>query len=193
MRLACILSLVATGAVAQDCPTAEDLDDGIRLTRVDPYFSVVMTRDEDDLSEARVMTRDGLPEAVSTRYAHALTVTHREGAGGTLSLDYARDTSGLDQLPGPRSWSSAVTLRTGDEVLNTGTYTAQLSGLGKAEIGECSYTVWRVNEVLQLDGMAPMTFEKSYAPDLGLVLGSIQLDPQGAPLGSVFFDEITAE
>ncbi len=193
MRLACILSLVATGAVAQDCPTAEDLDEGIRLTRFDPHFSIVMKREDDGLSEARVLTRNGTPEQVSTRYGHALTVTHRDGGGGTLELDYAKDTRELDQLPGPRNWTSAVTLRSGNEVLNTGTYSAQLSGLGEAEIGECSYTVWRVNEVLQLDGMAPMAFEKSYAPDLGLVLGSIQLDPQGAPLGSVFFDEITAE
>mgnify|MGYP006921610234 CR=1 FL=1 len=193
MRLALALSLIATGAVAQDCPTAADLENGIRLTRNEPFFSILQTATPEGLTEARIMDRGAGPEAVSSVYAHPLTVVRRISAGGVLELAYADDTAELNSLPGPRQWHTEVTLLSDGQEINRGTYAVRLSGLGDATIGDCSYTVWRINEVMTLDGMAPLAFEKSYAPDLGLVLSSIRLDPEGTPVGGVFFDEITAE
>jgi hypothetical protein len=80
-----------------------------------------------------------------------------------------------------------------DAPFTTGSYTATLTGFGQATIGACGYDVWRVRDLLRLDNGAILAFEKSYAPALGLVVGSIQLDQQDQPAGSVFFDEITAE
>jgi len=99
----------------------------------------------------------------------------------------------LDTLPAIREWSTTVTLVSGGDTINTGTYTVQVIGFGEAEIGDCAYDVWRIHDSLTLDGLAPLRFEKSYAPDLGLVLSSIRLDAQGSPVSGVFFDEIVAE
>ncbi|RYG89525.1 hypothetical protein EU803_17500 [Loktanella sp. IMCC34160] len=194
-RVIALVAALATASsvAAQDCPTAEDLETGIRLTRTDPLFSVVLTRTPDGISEARVMERDGVPEDVSSVYSHGLTVTRRIGAGGTLELRYDRDTTELDSLPGYREWTSPVALLSNGEVVNSGTYTVRISGLGDATIGDCTYTVWRVQDRLQMEGLQPLAFEKAFAPDLGIPLSAIQLAPDGSPVSGVFFDEIAVE
>lgn len=189
-----VATLIGTAAAAQDrCPTAEDMATGIRLTRNDPLFSVVLTRTEDGIAEARVMSRGDSPEEVSTFYSHGLTVTRRIGSGGTLELRYDRDTAELDSLPGYREWSTPVMLLSDGLEANGGTYTARISGLGDATIGDCTYTVWRVQDRLELAGMQPMVFEKAFAPDLGIPLSAIQIAPDGSPVSGVFFDEIAIE
>lgn len=193
--LAAALVAAATplAAGAQTCPTGADVDTGVRLTRLDPFFSVVFTNTADGLAEARVMQRGGTREAVDTVYSHALAVTSRSTPNGPLAIAYDADPAALDDLPALRSWDSTVTVTLNDTPFTTGRYTARVTGFGEATIGDCSYDVWRVRDQLRLDNGAVLAFEKSYAPALGLVVGSIQLDQQDQPAGSVFFDEITAE
>lgn len=199
MRLHRILAaaLVAAApplaASADSCPTRPDVDNGVRLTRVDPFFSVVFTATDGGLAEARVMQRGGAREQVDTTYTHALAVASRSTPNGLLAITYDADPSALNDLPAIRQWDSAVTVTLNDTPFATGSYTATVSGFGEATIGGCSYDVWRVRDQLTLDNGALLGFEKSYAPALGLVIGSIQLDRQDQPAGSVFFDEITAE
>lgn len=193
MRLAACLVFLAGGATAQGCPTAADLEDGVRLTRIEPFFSIVMTKTPDGLAEARVMQQNGQPEAVSSTYAHPLTVSGRIASNSNLTVTYQNDTAALQALPALREWSTEVELFSQGASIGTGTYSVSLTGFGEARIDECSYAVWRVRDEMVLDGRAPIIFEKSYAPDLGLIVGSIQIGPDGTPTGSVFFDEITAE
>ena len=183
----------AAPAQAQTCPTRTDLGEGVQLVRDDPFFSVVFKAIPEGLAEARVMDRDGQPQAVDTTYRHALAVSTRLANGGTLSVDYQDDPAILDTLPALRSWSTAVTLFQDGAQFTQGTYSAKITGFGSAQIGGCTYDVWRVRDLLTLDNGAEIAFEKSYAPDLGLVVGSIQFDPAGQPTGSVFFDRIAAE
>lgn len=193
--LAAALVAAATplAASADSCPTNADVANGVRLTRFDPFFSIVQTQTPDGLAEARVTNRGGQTEAVSSLYEHPLAVIRRIGANGTLELRYGADTMILDTLPAIREWSTTVSLVSQGETINTGDYTVQVIGFGEAQIGECAYDVWRIHDSLTLLGSAPLRFEKSYAPDLGLVLSSIRLDAQGAPMSGVFFDEIVAE
>lgn len=180
-------------AAAQTCPTGDDVETGVQLTRTAPFFSVVFTQTENGLAEARVQDQGGVVQDVDTVYQHPLAVSERRGPNGNLSVNYARDPAALDDLPALRSWSSDVALFQNGDPFTNGTYTATVTGFGTAQIGPCSYDVWRVRDSLNLDTGTTIQFEKSYAPDLGLVVGSIQLDPAGQPTGSVFFDRIAAE
>ena len=193
--LAAALAAAATplAASADTCPTRADVDNGVRLTRLDPFFSVVFTNTSDGLAEARVIQRGGAREVAGTVYSHALAVTSRSTPNGPLTIAYDADPASLDDLPAIRTWNSTVTLTLDDAPFAQGSYTATVTGFGEATIGACSYDVWRVRDLLSLDNGAILAFEKSYAPALGLVIGSIQLDQQDQPAGSVFFDEITAE
>ena len=190
---AALVAAAPLAAGAGTCPTKTDLDAGIRLTRLDPFFSVVFVDRPDGLAEARVMERDGVPQIVDTVYTHALAVQSRLVNGGTLSVTYADDPGILDSLPSFREWSTTVTLAQNGNVFTQGTYSVFLTGFGSATVGGCDYDVWRVRDILNLDNGAVIAFEKSYAPELGLVVGSIQLGQNDVPLGSVFFDEIVAE
>ncbi|MCF2905023.1 hypothetical protein L0666_08490 [Octadecabacter sp. CECT 8868] len=190
---ALVAAATPLAAGAETCPTNADLETGIRLTRFDPFFSVVQTQTPVGLAEARVSQRGAAPESTSSLYEHPLTVTQRIGANGTLALLYTDDTTALNSLPSLREWSTTVSLVSDGETINQGAYSARIIGFGEAQIGACAYDVWRIDESLALDGSAPLRFEKSYAPDLGLVLSSIRLGPDGAPLNGVFFDEIVAE
>lgn len=187
----CAAAPLAAGA--DTCPTKADLEGGVRLTRVDPFFSIVQTQTSDGLAEARIMQQGAAKDAISSLYDHPLTVIRRIGANGTLELIYADDTAILDQLPSLREWSTAVSLVSEGETINSGQYSVRIIGFGEAEVGACAYDVWRIQDTLALEGSAPLRFEKSFAPALGLVLSSIRLDPQGAPIAGVFFDEIEAE
>ena len=190
---ALVAAATPLAAGAETCPTNADLETGIRLTRFDPFFSIVQTQTPEGLAEARVTQRGSVPEMTTSLYDHPLTVTQRIGANGTLELHYEDDTRALNSLNSLREWSTDVSLVSGGETVNRGEYAARIIGIGEAQIGDCNYDVWRVQESLTLDGAAPLQFEKSYAPDLGLVLSSIRLAPDGNPLHGVFFDEIAAE
>ena len=189
-----VAAALPLAASAETCPTKADVAGGVRLTRIDPFFSIVQTKTPDGLAEARVTVRNGQKDATSSVYKHPLTVIRRIGANGTLELRYGADTMILDTLPAIRKWSTTVDLVSNGETINHGNYSVQILGFGEALIGACSYDVWRIQDSLTLEGPAsPLRFEKSYAPDLGLVLSSIRLDAQGVPLSGVFFDEIVAE
>lgn len=190
--LAGVLAISAQAGLA-DCPVAEDLKDGIRLVRNEPFFGVVMRTAEQGLEESFVLAPGAAPEAVSSRYSHALTAIQRVTQTGVLEMEYSEDFSMLDQLPASRVWNSDVSLKSEGTVLTTGTYEARITGFGEALVGDCAYSVWRISETLILEGLPPSLFEKTYSPDLGILLGAIILTPEGAPISSVYFDEISVE
>ncbi len=190
---ALVAAATPLAAGAGGCPTNADLETGIRLTRFDPFFSIVQAQTPEGLAEARVIQRGAVPEMTTSLYEHPLTVTQQIGANGTLELRYEDNTRALNSLNSLREWSTNVSLVSGGEIVNRGEYAARIIGIGEAQIADCNYTVWRVQESLTLNGSEPLQFEKSYAPDLGLVLSSIRLGPDGNPLHGVFFDEIAAE
>lgn len=190
---AALVAAAPLAAGADTCPTNADVQNGVRLTRADPFFSIVQTQTPEGLAEARVMQRDGQKDAVSSLFEHPLAVIRRIGSNGTLELHYGADTMILDTLPSLDKWSTSVSLVSNGETINRGEYSVRLIDVTQAQVGNCAYDVWRIEDSLALSGSEPLRFEKSYAPDLGLVLSSIRLDAQGDPISGVLFDEIAAE
>ena len=179
-------------AGAQGCPTNSDLEDGIRLTRLGPQYFSLAYQQADLLTEyARYAA--GEPEIIAATYTHPLA----ERSIGPLASDspqflYDQDTRAIDDLAQTRSWVSTGTVKQGDALERPIELSLELSGLGSAMIGACEYVVWRVEKTLKVEGVIQGRLQQSYAPNLGLVIGSIRLGPDGQPQGSVFFDEITA-
>lgn len=193
LAAALVAAAAPLAASADICPTNADLDEGVRLTRAEPFFSVVQTRTPDGLAEARVTERDGTPLETESYYDHPITVIRRIGPNGTLELDYENDPQQINQIDETFEWSSGVVLLADGDLVNAGSVTVAYLGTGDATIGDCTYTVWRLQDTMTLNGSPPMMFEKAYAPALGLVVSSIRLNPDGSPMNAVFFDEIAAE
>jgi len=196
MKTIAIVAFLASTAVAsaQDvCPTIENLKPGIRLTRAEPYFSMVYSATAKGLAEARVMQRDGVIEKVSTLYSHALLPIERIGDTGTLSLRYSQNPMLLSRLDEEGVWTSDVTLKVDDTEVAQGSFTLEYLRQEDTQIGACTYATWVVKDTLALQGGAPISYIKHFSPELGLVLRVLRLDENGQPLSLVAVDEISIE
>jgi len=193
MKLALVLAILGSGAAAESCPKIADLETGVLLTQTSPMLSMVYVQTADGLTEARAPSADASPATVDTIYSHPLTPVARLVNGNILGIDYAEDVSALDNLAETQRWETAVTLTHNGDVFTMGTYTAVFLRTDWVPLSECAYDVWILRDLLMLDNGAAIHTEKRYAPSLGLVLGSIELDAQNQPTGSIIFNEIAAE
>ncbi len=191
IRLATVF-LVLGAQAAMACPQSLDPQGGLVLTRTDPFFAVILKATEEGLTEQRVMERDSGPEPVSTLYPHPLVVGERAARNGTLSLSYATAVSQLDRLNETGVWQSDVVLRSGQDELGRGTATLSFRGNQTMSVGECRYDVWHVEDRLELEGRAPIIFDKFYSPTLGVVLEAVKLTPNREPITMISFDKIEA-
>ena len=189
MRLAAIFFLMSAQSVWA-CPQALDRENGLILTRTDPFFSVLFRSSDQGLTEQRIMDRGAGPEEVSTVYPHPLVVGERVSSTATLSLSYSAPVSQLDRLDETGTWRSDVVLQSGQEVLGRGTATLSFLGNSTIAIGACQYDVWQVEDRFELEGREPIVFDKFYSPKLGLVLNAIRLSPNRDPISTVEFDTI---
>ncbi len=193
ISLSALLGLWLAGAAfAQTrCPTRDDLGQGVRLTRTDPYLSSVYRRDDSGLWETRLLDAGAAgPRAL---YAHPLAVSRREDAAAALGVIYTDDPADLDHLDRLLAWTSDVTLTRDGIVVAQGVFSVALIGTGEIDIGGCRYAVWNTRDVLVMDDSAPIIFEKYYAPALGLVLRSVRIDLNGDGLSTVVMDQIALE
>ena len=191
MRLAIVLFLLgAQSAVA--CPQAMDRENGLVLTRTDPFFSVLLRPSDQGLTEQRIMDRGAEPEEVSTVYPHPLVPGERVARNGTLSLSYSAAVSQLDRLDETGTWKSDVVLRSGQDELGHGAATLSFLGKQTMSVGECQYDVWQVEDRFELEGREPIVFDKFYSPKLGVVLESVRLTPTREPITMIAFDKIEA-
>ena len=189
MRLAAIFFLLSAQSVWA-CPQALDRENGLILTRTDPFFSSFYRPTDQGLTEQRIMERGAGPQEVSTVYPHPLVVGKRVGRNGTLSLSYSAAVSLLDRLNETGTWQSDVVLRSGQDELGRGTATLSFLGNSTIAVGECRYDVWQVEDRFELEGREPIVFDKFYSPKLGLVLNAIRLSPNREPISTVEFDTI---
>jgi hypothetical protein len=60
-------------------------------------------------------------------------------------------------------------------------------------IGDCTYDVMIILNMLELDGMRTGYSYSLYSPVLGLIIGNVVTDADYTPVRSVFFDKLSHE
>ena len=186
------LCLSALPAIA--CPYRLEPGQVAVLTSQNPPSTERFERREKGISQHRLTQLPEGPDEATYLYPHPLIVGERVSGGVTLSLRYkGNPLEWLDQLPSRQGWRADVVLYRDGVAQTKGSNKLEFLGLGRVEIGDCRYGVWRVQEVMALDGMEPVTFEKAYNPDLGLVLLVTQLGPDGSVLTIAGYDHIEME
>jgi hypothetical protein len=70
----------------------------------------------------------------------------------------------------------------------TGHYRLFYDGEGRVRIGDCVYDTWVLRHESKIDGMETIHFLWDYAPGLGLVVRTEQVDPRGRTLSVVEYD-----
>ncbi len=194
MKLAAALCLVASGAVAQDCPTPDDLDTGITLSLADGSFSMRTTSVRDGIEvTSNSVNANGEVFSSTATFAHPLALPLVVNPNGPTLAVYDLPVQGLDNLPMTREWTSGFEFQVDGETVDTGAQVSRLTGLGQIEIGACAYDVWRVRRQITYGDDLALNSEHVYSPDLGIILGETTLDAEGAPRAALFFDEIVAE
>ncbi|WP_435258779.1 hypothetical protein ACSBLW_03115 [Thioclava sp. FR2] len=186
------LCLTALPAVA--CPYRLEPGQVAVLTSENPPSTERFTRTDKGVTQHRLTQWPEGPDEANYLYPHPLIVGERVSDGVTLSFRYkGNPLEWLDQLPSRQGWRANVVLYRDGVAQTKGTNKLEFLGLGRVEIGDCRYGVWRVQEVMELDGMEPITFEKAFNPDLGLVLLVTRTGPDGSALSVAGYDRIEVE
>ncbi|MGJ8610429.1 MAG: hypothetical protein ACSHWY_05020 [Octadecabacter sp.] len=188
---ALVAAATPLAAGADTCPTNADLETGIRLTVKDGGFFIIFKTVDDDLTAHFPIEYDVLPEAPQIRMAHPIAAAN-DPATANVSIVYGNDINELDNLPELGIWSTELYLMQDDKTLNTGTFSASFNGLDEISVGECKYSIWRVLIEKDLSNLPPEEEEVFYAPQLGIVLGSVTVADDGTRRPFIF-DRVTAE
>jgi len=191
-RLLVALSLsVTAGTAIAASPDGDDLVDGIALYRSAPFLGSMFAENKaGQLEEWRLTSKDGDHEAVFSFTEHALLAGGRYNGETFLGFVYDADIAPLHELPVAEQWQSDIAFRVGDAEKARGVVRVQFRGTHPHKVGECEYSVWEVDVTTELSIAPVSTFRKFYSPNLGLVLGSIKLDPKGQPISAVAYDTI---
>jgi hypothetical protein len=183
---------LAAGAALADCPPPLTQGEGIVLTREEPFFESLFRATDTGLSEARILSRGGAAEAVSTTYLHPLAPQDRLANGETLTIRYGADVSGLDTLRPGESWRSDVVVARDGMIIASGAVTKTLARTDTVTLDGCPLEVWMVEDRLDLGLGDDSWFLLVYAPSLGVVVGSMKMTGAGATLDGVIYDRIRA-
>lgn len=197
-RLAIGLILIGTGlgmisesaakAASQTCPQRFAPDQTIRLIRKQPEFVSTFTRKEDQIIEKRVQNHLGRKLSIEQTYLHGLLPQTLKTDRAELTFLYDDDFQDLDRLPTTKKWLSEFTLRVAGKNVAKGVFSANYRGKGKISIGKCTYEIWKVQTITEINGKEQTLFEQSYAPALGISLKALRVNPKGKVLSGVVFD-----
>lgn len=187
MRAILVSLLLSSPAVAA-CPTKADLAEGVTLVRASPLFKVMYREEDGVLTEYRQMSRlEGEVRRAST-YANALAVEQQESANGIISFDYMADMDAALKVDETGDFAAMFGLIVDGKRFGTGHYRLFYEGEGRVRIGVCVYDTWVLRNENAIEGMEPIHFLWDYAPDLGVVVRTEQVDPRGRTLSVVEYD-----
>ncbi len=175
--------------IAEACPQKMP-ESGLKLTRANPPFSVVLKTTEEGLTEEREDVLEPTQDKVISIFPHPLVVGKRISSQRTYSTVFAEQVSKLDDLRDLESWTSKVILKSGAKEIYRGAVKLTFLNMAKVKIGKCVYDVWRVEDRMELEGRAPIMLEQSYSPQLGVVLKTAILSPDRETFGGVLYDTI---
>lgn len=183
--------MLAVSASAE-CPTGVDEKNGVVLTRSTPFLSSLYKAAGKGLVEFRVTEKGAVSEQVVATYLHALAPYDRVSAKNTITLQYAESVWPLDDLANLKVWRSAVTVYVDGVPTIEGTATKTFLRTEEVGVGNCHYLAWVVEDRLALGDGDGTYFLQYFAPDLGLIVRSIKMGPNGAPVSGVEFDSIAS-
>ena len=187
MRAILVSLLLSSPAIAA-CPTKADLAEGVTLVRASPLFKVMYREEDGVLTEYRQMSRlEGEVRRAST-YANALAVEQQESANGIISFDYMADMDAALKVDETGDFAAMFGLIVDGKRFGTGHYRLFYEGEGRVRIGDCVYDTWVLRNENAIEGMEPIHFLWDYAPDLGVVVRTEQVDPRGRTLSVVEYD-----
>ncbi|MAM62689.1 hypothetical protein [Maritimibacter sp. UBA3975] len=189
MRLIALAFLFAGPALA-DCPVRAQLDSGVTLVRDDPFFGVSYLHDDGVLTETRRMSRGGTEVRRSSTYENALAVRAQDSENGTVAFEYLDDMDRALDVNETGDFATTFRLIVDGARYSSGEYHLYYEGEGRVQIGECAYDTWVLRNESEIEGMEPILFLWDYAPDLGIVIRTEQIDPAGGTLGVVAYDRI---
>ncbi|WP_288926959.1 hypothetical protein [uncultured Maritimibacter sp.] len=185
---AILVSLLLSSPAMAACPTKADLAEGVTLVRASPLFKVMYREEGGVLTEYRQMSRlEGEVRRAST-YANALAVEQQESANGIISFDYMADMDAALKVDETGDFAAMFGLIVDGKRFGTGHYRLFYEGEGRVRIGDCVYDTWVLRNENAIEGMEPIHFLWDYAPDLGVVVRTEQVDPRGRTLSVVEYD-----
>ncbi|EAQ12271.1 MULTISPECIES: hypothetical protein [Maritimibacter] len=185
---AILVSLLLSSPAMAACPTKADLAEGVTLVRASPLFKVMYREEDGVLTEYRQMSRlEGEVRRAST-YANALAVEQQESANGIISFDYMADMDAALKVDETGDFAAMFGLIVDGKRFGTGHYRLFYEGEGRVRIGDCVYDTWVLRNENAIEGMEPIHFLWDYAPDLGVVVRTEQVDPRGRTLSVVEYD-----
>ncbi|MBL4928668.1 hypothetical protein [Fuscibacter oryzae] len=183
------LSGLAVTAGWAKCPQAMDDEGGIVLTRSAPLLSSHFRKMAGGLSEDRTTQKGSETEEVHWTYRHALAPSEKKSASGGYSFEYDTATNGLDDLPKLKVWQSDVQIISGGQPFASGHVTKTFLGTETVKLGKCRYEAWAVDDRLVLPN-DDSTYRQFYVPQLGIVVASFLLGPDGDVVSGVQYDKI---
>lgn len=191
MRAVLISLLLASPAMAQ-CPTKADLAEGVTLVRASPLFKVIYREEDGVLTEYRQMSRIEGEVSRSSTYVNALAVEQQDSENGTIAFDYIADMNAALKVDETGDFAAMFGLIVDGKRFGTGHYRLFYEGEGRVRIGDCTYDTWVLRNENEIEGFDPIHFLWDYAPELGLVVRTEQVDPRGRTLAVVEYDGAVA-
>lgn len=185
---AILVSLLLSSPAMAACPTKADLAEGVTLVRASPLFKVMYREEDGVLTEYRQMSRLEDEVRRASTYANALAVEQQESANGIISFDYMADMDAALKVDETGDFAAMFGLIVDGKRFGTGHYRLFYEGEGRVRIGDCVYDTWVLRNENAIEGMEPIHFLWDYAPDLGVVVRTEQVDPRGRTLSVVEYD-----
>ena len=171
--------LLAASPLRADCPTGDDLGDGITLAQNTPYF---MRSDfkstEQGFVEHRVIKSGEDTRTTMALYRHGLAKVSEHSHLGHTKISYVDKVTPLDQLPekGKVSISGIARGPKGESFVELELTFVQS---GQRALAECRFDTWEVISSLRDRNGTGAAFRMHYAPELDLVLAVSALGEDG--------------
>jgi len=172
------LVLAASPALAE-CPTGDDLKDGITLAQNTPFFMRSdFKRTEEGFVEERVVESGGQAQKSMALYRHGLVMVGEHSPSGHVEITYVDALSPLETLPekGTVSISGVAKGPLGESFVEL---EVSFVEPGSVDVAECRFETWVIRSTLKDRDGAGASFRMDYAPELGLVLAASVLGADG--------------
>ena len=186
--LACAALMAWPALAVGQCPTATDLQTGVRLSTDTPHFSALYSMLPNGHLQVQRLNEGGAT-IMTTSTPHPLTkISSTTNAPSFVTTS----TDDIDHLDEVLQWSSSVENMVGGTRIPSGTVNVTFLDHSDVTIADCTHDTWRV-EVTNAPRLLPQTTSVNhYAPTLGLIIAIQIMDDTGRMASALTFDRIEA-